>query len=208
MKPAINHALHWDDKASIERMRSSDKGPLVQQAEIENILKDVAMRFERGPNPNTLSLWAKDLVAAGYSPDIVSQVAKSIPYKFVRHPSLAEITELLRPYLAQVSFSSDPLLDVCKRALPHLRAKFVRATSEEAISRMIKYYHKEVLNNESLFNAEHIEMCFLCDWLRTYFTDRPEKIIEQGKISSQSAFSGDIDYFINPLKKYVEHNGL
>lgn|SRR5574343_93292 len=201
-KVAYDFAKHWDDKQAIGNLKNSDKSIDVQKAEVENMLKDCAMRFERSPNPATIKLWASDIVDAGYNDLMVKQICKSIPYKFEKHPTLAQVMELLRPFQAVLTPKEDELDSYTRLAIPHLKAKFIAMVGEEAFERMITYYKQEV------FNCDFgLEIAVLGDWCRCYM-GRPEKIIEQGKISNQKALDGDREYFIRPLKMYCETNKL
>lgn len=201
-KVAYDFAKHWDDKQAIGNLKKSDKSIDVQKAEIENLLKDCAMRFERSPNPSTIKLWASDIVDAGYNDLMVKEICKSIPYKFEKHPTLAQVMELLRPFQAVLAPKEDELDKYTRAAVPHLKAKFIAMVGEEAFERMIVYYKQEV------FNCDFgLEIAVLGDWCRCYM-GRPEKIIEQGKISNIKALERDREYFIRPLKMYCETNKL
>ena len=200
---ALNKFLsHWQDTASKDRILTTTKGRDLQKAEVENMLKDCAMRFERSPNPSTIKLWASDIVDAGYNDLMVKEICKSIPYKFEKHPTLAQVMELLRPYQAVMAPKEDELDKYTRLAIPHLKAKFIAMVGEEAFERMITYY------KQSVFSCDFgLEIAVLGDWCRCYM-GRPEKIIEQGKISNQKALDGDREYFIRPLKMYCETNKL
>lgn len=201
---AIKFANSWGDEATIDRLRKSDKSKDVQKAEIENLLKSIAMRFERSPQANTLSLWAQDIVEAGYEDWMVKEISKSIPFKFERHPTLSQVMELLRPYIAQVSVSESELDKYTKLAIPHLKGKFVGIIGEDGFTKMIEYYRREVMPSSNF----SVEMCMLGDWCRCFFTSDPKKIIDQGIKSNEASTRNDVDYFVRPLKMYSESNKL
>ena len=193
---------YWNDTKSKERILKSDKGKDYQKAEVENMLKQVAMRFERSPNPTTLQLWASDIVDAGFNEVMFREIFNSIPKKFEKHPTLAQIFELLRPYLAQEALKEDELDKYTRLAIPHLKAKLIAMVGEEPYNRLLSLYKREV------FNADFgIEVAVLGDWCRCYL-GKPDKLIEQGKISNQKAIEGDRAYFISPLKSYCLTNKL
>jgi hypothetical protein len=54
----------------------------------------------------------------------------------------------------------------------------------------------------------HKEMLVLNDWLRSYFKTSPQAIIDQGKVSNDAFDRKDLDYFVNPLKRYAKENKL
>lgn len=200
---ALNKFLNtWNDQESKTRILHSNKGKDLQKAEVENILKDVAMRFERSPNPNTIKLWASDIVDAGFNDAMVREISKSIPFKFEKHPTLAQIMELLRPYLPQVVFLEDELDKYTRLAIPHLKAKFLNMVGQEGFDKMCNYYRARVLKSDL-----PVEVAVLGDWCRCYL-GKPEKIIEQGKISNDKALERDKEYFIRSLKSYCEQNNL
>jgi hypothetical protein len=209
MKSTMGFLDKWGDKESRSRVETSGFGSDVRRSDIENALKDMAMRFERSPNPSTIALWAKDFEEFGYTPQQVLEVCKTAPYKFQKHPTMAEIMDLLRPYLTKEAFSGDTLGDVSDLVFEHVKSKFVAMSSQEALDRMCEYYSKEVFPFMSgNFTKRNREMVVLNDWLRSYFTTRPEKIIEQGKKSNEAFERGDKEYFIAPLKRYAKENGL
>lgn len=200
---AINQFLnHWQDSASKERVLRTDKGKDLQKADVENYLKNMAMRFQQSPNPNTLQLWASDIIDAGYNELMVKEVCKTIPYKFERHPTLAQIMELLRPYIAQVDVFESDFDKYTRLATPHLKAKLVNMVGQDGYDRLLSYYRANVFDTDL-----PIEICVLGDWCRCYL-GRPEKIIEQGRISNQMALESNIEYFTRPLKMYCEQNKL
>lgn len=200
---ALNSFInHWQDLSSKERLLRSSKSKEVQKAEVENLLKNIAMRFERSPNPNTIKLWASDIVDAGFNESMVEQACKSIPFKFEKHPTLAQIMELLRPYLPQIDLSESELDKYTRLAIPHLKAKLVNMVGEDGLQKLINYYRANAFN--CTFS---IEVAVLGDWCRCYL-GKPEKIIEQAKISNEKALQNDEDYFIRPLKQYCESNKL
>lgn len=193
---------HWQDNESRERVLVTTKGKELQKAEIENHLKNMAMRFQQSPNPNTLALWASDIIDAGFNDLIVKEVCKSAPYKFERHPTLAQIMELLRPYMAHVDLKEDDLDKYTRLAIPHLKAKLIGMVGQDGFDRLITYYRVNAFDTQF-----GIEIAVLGDWCRSYL-GKPEKIIEQGKISNVKAFDRDREYFIGPLKNYCIQNKL
>lgn len=214
---ALKFSQHWGDEPSLDRIKASDKGHEWHKMEAENSLKGMAMRFERSPNINTIQIWAKDLVARGHKADQIEAVCKSIPFKFERHPTLSQIVELLRPYLTDDSFSVDDLDRYTHLCFPHLKSKFIKLTNDDALNKMCQYYLKEVCSVKNpdgnvfmlgMFNKYYQEMCVLNDWLRTYFSSDPKKVIDQGIISNQKAYDGDRDYFLRPLERYAKENKL
>jgi hypothetical protein len=202
MKSTAGFINHWEDNESKERILKSGKGIDLQKAEVENHLKDMAMRFERSPNPTTIKLWASDIVDAGFNDLMVREICGTIPKKFEKHPTLAQIFELLRPYLPQIGVLEDELDKYTRLAIPHLKAKFVAMVGQEAFERMIVYYETNVFKG-----SIPAEICVLGDWCRSYM-GKPEKIIEQGIISNQKAAENDREYFIRPLKLYCIQNKL
>jgi hypothetical protein len=207
IKSTYDFAKRWGDKDSIEKFKKSDKSSDVQKAEIENFLKDLALRFERSPNQSTLKLWASDIVDAGFDDQVTKLALKSVPYKFERFPTLSQVMELLRPYLPQVSFSGCELSDTTNRVVPHLKAKFLTMFTQEQLDQMCKVYKKHVMPHNELAAPWHIEMCVLNDWLRCYY-GKGEEIIKQGLTSNEMANLGNKDYFLNPLKRYAKENNL
>lgn len=198
----------WCDEASNRRIAESDKGQAYQEAEIENILKDLALRFERSPNQNTLKLWASDLAAMGHKAPFLRPILKTIPYKMDKHPTLNEILALIKPHLAQDSFSVDELTDLSNRCFDHLKAKFLKLADQSTLTRMTEAYAKHVFPFCEHFTERHKEMLVLNDWLRSYFKPNPQAILDQGRISNDAFDKKDKDYFINPLKSYAKTNNL
>lgn len=204
---AVNFNKSWGDHESNRRIANSDKGQGFHEAEIENALKDMALRFERSPGSSTIKLWAADLAALGYKCDLVSMVCKSIPYKMDKHPTLNEIMALIRPYLPKEESSVDELTDLSGRCFDHLKARFMQGFKQEQLDQMVKLYMMRIVPDCDHFSKRHKEMMVLNDWLRTYFGDG-EKLLKQGLISNQKALEKDLDYFVNPLKRYAKENKL
>lgn len=192
---------HWGDAPSIQKVAKSDKSKDWHKVEMENILKDMAMRFQHSPNPNNLSLWAKDLSDLGYTAEQVKEVCRSAPYKFERHPTLSQLNELLRPYLAINSVSRSEIDEYTHMNYFDIRAKFVSISDEATLSKMTDVYVKKVFPGLVMFNRYYQELCMLNDWCRSYF-QKGEAIIDQGMKSNEAAEKGDIDYFVRKLKAY------
>lgn len=204
MKNVVDFLHTWKDTKSIERMRRSDKSRDVQKAEIENHLKAMSNRFERSPQAGTLQNWASDIVNSGYEEWMVEAVCKIIPFKLERHPTLSQIMELLRPYAAQKEAPIDELDKYTQIVIPHLKGKFIALVGIEVYERMLRYYRAEVFPDLQV----PVEMTMLGDWCRSYMSNDPAKIIEQGKISNEAAARGDRDYFLAPLRQYAVKNNL
>jgi hypothetical protein len=204
----VNFNKLWGDTESNKRIANSDKGQGFHEAEIENALKDMALRFERSPNQSTIKLWATDLAALGYKCDLVAQVCKSIPYKMDKHPTLNEIMALLKPYLAKDEFKVDELTDLSNRCFDHLKAKFLKVASQDILTSMTKAYAKHVFPACEHFTDRNKEMLVLNDWLRSYFKASPQSIIDQGRLSNEAFERKDLGYFANPLKRYAKENNL
>ena len=203
----VNYNKLWGDTESNKRLANSEKSQGFHEAEIENSLKSMALRFERSPGQSTIKLWAADLAALGYKCDLVAQVCKSIPYKMERHPTLVDIMSLIKPYLPQVEFSTDELTELSERCYTHLKAKFLAIANQDVLTRMTKSYAIHVFHFCEHFNEKHKEMLVLNDWLRSYFKTSPQSIIDQGRASNDAFERKDLDYFVNPLKRYAkEHN--
>jgi hypothetical protein len=208
IKSTVDFNSHWGDTESNKRIASSEKGQGFHEAEIENALKDMALRFERSPGQSTIKLWASDLANLGYKCDLVGQVCKSIPYKMDKHPTLNEIMALIKPYLAQETFSVDELTDLSNRCYPHLKAKFLAIGDQGALTRMTKSYAIHVFPFCEHFTETHKEMLVLNDWLRGYFKTHPQAILDQGRLSNEAFERKDLEYFVNPLKRYAKENKL
>jgi hypothetical protein len=205
---SYNHLKYWDDKQTINRMEGSEKSQDVHQAEIENHLKSMALRFERSPNQATIQMWAKDLSAMGYKHQLIGQICRNIPFKMDKHPTLNEIMALVKPHLPQESFLVDELTDLSHRCYDHLKAKFMKAGNQEVLTLMTKSYAIHVFPSCEHFTEKQREMLVLNDWLRCYFKTNPQAIIDQGRISNEAFERNDKEYFINPLRKYAKENGL
>lgn len=209
MKPHFSFALRWGDESAIRNFRSTPtKSKEVIKLSIENQLKDMAQRFERSPNVTTISFWAIDLVEAGCDDQILKQVLKSVPFKFERCPTLAQLMELIRPHLALKSFSESDLDRYTGIIKNHAKARFRTLLGDEAVAKMISYYRKEVCTDFAAFHEEHILLCVVFDWIRCYCSNQPQKIVEQGKISNQKYLEGDQEYFVAPLRRYAQENNL
>jgi hypothetical protein len=204
----VNFNKSWGDHESNRRIANSEKGQGFHEAEIENALKDMSLRFERSPNQATLKLWATDLAALGYKCDLVLQITKTIPFKMDKHPTLNEIMALLKPHLAKEEFLADPLNDLSNRCFDHLKAKFLSLTNPQALANMVQNYVTLVVPDCEHFSQKNKEMMVLNDWLRSYFKATPQGIIDQGRISNDAFSRNDKDYFINPLKRYAKENNL
>jgi hypothetical protein len=204
----VNFNKSWSDHESNKRIANSDKAQGFHEAEIENALKAMALRFERSPSPSTIKLWASDLAEMGYKCDLVAQICKTIPYKMDKHPTLNDIIALLRPYLTKVEFTVDELTDLSNRCYDHLKAKFIALGNQEVLTKMTESYARNVFPACEHFTAKHREMLVLNDWLRSYFKPSPQAILDQGRISNDAHERKDLDYFLNPLKRYAKENKL
>lgn len=205
---SYNHAKHWDDKNSMERMANSDKSQDVHAAEIENHLKGMALRFERSPTASTLNTWSKDLAGMGYKHQLVAQVCRSIPFKMDKFPTLNELMALIRPNLPQEGFKTDELTDLSNRCFDHLKSKFLKLGDQDVLTKMTQSYAIHVFPFCEHFTEKHKEMLVLNDWLRSYFKTNPQAILDQGKLSNEAFERKDKDYFINTLKSYAKQNNL
>jgi hypothetical protein len=205
---AVNFNKSWGDHESNKRIAASDKGRGFHEAEIENALKDMTLRFERSPGSSTIKLWASDLAALGYKCDLVGMVCKSIPYKMDKHPTLNEIITLIRPYLPKDDVSIDELTDLSTRCYSHLKSKFLGLADQNTLTLMTKSYALHVFPFCENFTDTHKEMLVLNDWLRSYFKPSPQAIIDQGRLSNDAFDRKDIEYFVNPLKRYAKENKL
>lgn len=208
LKPHVNFASRWGDDESLNRFRTSTKSKEIIILNCENALKDMVQRFDRSPMQVTLSWWARDLVDAGCDDLILREVFKSIPYKFERCPTLAQLMELIRPYLAKKESSGSDLDKYTSLVKTHAKAKFKSLLGDDVVNRMISYYKKEVCEEFTGFDEEQYLLCLVLDWIRAYCPNQPQKIIEQGKISNQKALEKDVDYFLLPLKRYAKENNL
>jgi hypothetical protein len=206
-KAHYDFANRWGDESAIQNFRTSTKSKEVIILNCENALKDMAQRFERSPMGTTISWWAKDLVEIGCDDLILKEVLKSVPLKFERCPTLAQLMELLRPYLYVKSDSESELDKYTKSVFSHAKAKFEGLVGSDAIARMVTWYKKEIFPNSS-FNDQSILMCIVNDWVRAYCPNHPQKIIDQAKLSNTRGEENDIGYFLNPLKRYAQENNL
>ena len=158
----------------------------------------MSLRFERSPRFETLQLWANDLVNSGYEDWMIDQVCKSIPFKFEKHPTLAQIIELVRPYLTQAESYTDPLDKYTQMVLPHVKRRFLNQCGQQFLDSMCKQYKEEVTPNALV----SVETMVLCDWVRCYFGDS-KKIIEQGKKSNEAYLKNDREYFVSKLRTHA-----
>lgn len=206
MKATYDFADRWGDTKAITNLRNSDKGPEVQKAAVENHLKDMAMRFERSPNPNTLKLWASDIIEVGYQDWMVKEICKGIPFSFEKHPTLTQIMGLLRPYLTKVGFKLDELTDLTHRCYPHLKAKFIALADEETFNNMTDFYAQHEPSLKS-FSRKDIEMCVLGDWVRSYLKDG-NAIMAQRVKTIEAIERRDYEYFTRSYRNYARDNKL
>jgi hypothetical protein len=207
MKHLVNHLKAWGDNESLNKLKKSERSIDVQKAEVENFLKDIALRYERSPNQSTIKLWASDIVDAGFDENTAKIALKSIPYKFEKMPSLSQIMALLNPYLPQISFSESELDKYTRLCFPHVKAKFLSMFTQDQLNDMIKLYEKHVFPDLRMFHVEHKEMCVLLDWLRSHFGDG-KKLLNQGLRSNTESEANNKDYFLNQLKSYAKTNNL
>ena len=204
MKSTFSFLKSWSDTESIQRLKKSHKSKDVQIVETENYLKQMSLRFERYPRPETLQLWAKDIIESGFEDWMVGEVCKSIPYKFERHPTLNQIMELLRPYLPHLKHEEDELDNLTRLCLPLIKKQFLKIATEETLNRMINWYLDEILPGCTM----DVEASVLFDWLRAYQPQAPIKVIEQGKKSNEAWEKNDKEYFIRPLRNFAKDNLL
>jgi hypothetical protein len=207
IKPTVDFNTHWGDTESNKRLANSEKGQSFHEAEIENALKAMALRFERSPSPSTIKLWASDLAELGYKCDLVGQVCKTIPYKMDKHPTLNELMALIRPYLPKEAVSVDELTDLSSRVYEHVKTKFLELQTQTALDQMVKLYMMHIVPDCEHFSTRHKEMLVLNDWLRSYFR-KGEDILRQGLISNEQFKNKNVEYFVNPLKRYAKENKL
>lgn len=207
LNSTINYLNQWGDTEALGKIKKSNNSKELMRVNCENTLKDIAMRFQHSPNTNTLSLWAKDIVDAGFTDDHLNLISKSIPFKFERHPTLAQVMELLRPNIAKEASSLDELTDLTYRCRPHLKAKFMAVSDQETLTKMVEYYCKHVFKELAHFSIEHQESCVLGDWLRSYFK-KGEDIIAQGLKSNEAHGRGDYEYFTRSLRLYAKEHKL
>jgi hypothetical protein len=203
----VNFNSKWGDTESNKRLANSDKAQGFHEAEIENSLKAMALRFERSPSPSTIKLWASDLAELGYKCDLVNQVCKTIPYKMDKHPTLNELMALIRPYLPKEAVSVDELTDLSGRVYEHVKTKFLELQPQTALDQMVKLYMMHIVPDCEHFSTRHKEMLVLNDWLRSYFR-KGEDILKQGLISNEQFKNKNVEYFVNPLKRYAKENKL
>jgi hypothetical protein len=205
MKHIANFLNSWNDTASKERLRRSDKSKEVQKADIENYLKSMSLRYERSPQAGVLQNWAQDIVDSGYEDWMVQEVCKVIPFKLERHPNLCQLIDLLRPYLVYKKEAQVDELDLYTQSLiPHLKERFMSLVGDEVYTKMLLYYKKEVMPDSEL----PVETPMLMDWCRSYFSSDPKKIIEQGKTSNKYYEQNDKSYFLRTIKNYAIEKGL
>lgn len=206
-KHMIDHTNRWNDQASKKRLESSDKSTDVHCAEIENHLREMALRFERSPSHTTIQTWAKDLSLMGYKHQLIASICKTIPFKMDKHPTLQEIMALIKPHLAKDEIKLDELTDLSNRCYDHIKTRFLGMFTQEQLDQMVLIYMKRIVPDCEHFSQKHKEMMVLNDWCRCYFGDG-EKLLRQGLISNEKAQAKDLDYFLNPLKSYAKTNNL
>lgn len=204
MKSYVDFNKSWGDPESNRRIEHSDKGTAFHQAEISNHLSSMAQRFERSPNRSTTDLWAKDIAELGYKQEMVAEICRSIPFKFVKYPSLAEIMELLRPYLPKVSEKVEELDHLTHLCIPHIKERFLKQADQGTLDKMVEYYKNHVFPEMKQFSPYHQEMCVLGDWMRSYFGNG-SAIVAQGKISNEAK---DKEYFTRHYRQYAKEHKL
>lgn len=198
---------HWGDTKSKQRLFNSEKGIEAQKADIENQLKDMAMRFERSPQPNTIRLWASDIVDAGFNESVVREALKTVPFKFEKHPTLAQVMELLRPYLPHISVLEDELDKYSRLAYMPLKEEFLKLLTQDQLTQMTLIYERKIFPDLKSFNQQNKEMCVLFDWLRCH-RGNGEKILAQGMRSNEEHIKGNREYFLHPLRQYCKSLNL
>lgn len=196
----------WNDTKGIEKLRGSSKSTEVEKSDAENYLKEMSLRFERPLNQTVLNTWARDFIESGYQAWMIKEVCKSIPYKFERSPTFAQIIELLRSYLTKKETQLDELTDLTNRCLPSIREKFFKIFNQDQMSQMCKLYQDKVFTDAKMFNTSQQEMLVLCDWLRSYFGTGAQ-LLGQGLKSNMAHEADDREYFTKQLRAYAkEHN--
>jgi hypothetical protein len=203
----IRFAQSWGDAPSLNRMKQGIKTKEVQKLEAENCLKDMALRFQYGPTQSTIALWAKDIIDAGYSEEMIKEVAKSVPFKFEKMPTLNQLMELLSHKMPKMSVSVDELTDLSNRCFFHLKAKFMTFGTQEQLTAMCKLYAVKIFPSLAQYNAYYQEMAVLNDWLRSYFK-KGENILAQGLVTNEAFERNDVEYFVRPLRNYAKENKL
>lgn len=203
-KSHFSFATAWGDTKVLKTFRNN-KSPDVQKADCENLLRQCSSRFERSLNDSVIRFWASDIVDAGFTPEMLEQVCKSIPFRFEKMPSLADIMALLRPLMAQKEAPESELDKVTRLAIPLLKTKILNAVGEEKFNQLKKVF--KTRNPEFEFSDEHLEMVILGSWVRCSFGGGAAILDEYYR--SRSRFeAGDYDYFYRPLKRFCDANSM
>jgi hypothetical protein len=187
MKPLTTYLNHWGDTKSLNNLK--EKTPLVEQAEIQNLLKELTMAYDRGPTEGKFDYWAKLIMEKGYSSSQVKSIIKTIPERCERFPSLSEILAFLKPF--KTTFKSESI-EVNKDALEAAKIKdeWLKIMDQETLDKMTLSYCKNVLGltlRELQLNGltgRAYEMLVLLDWKRSGFGNA-EAILRQGKASQE-----------------------
>jgi len=195
-------AKMWNDTKSIKNLRS-DRSTDVQKAEAETILKDMAARFERQPNGGTLSMWAKDIIDLGYSDLELKEVCKSIPYKFEKCPNLAQILELLRPYLPQKSVSVSDMDKYFGIVYPIAKEKFEQVFDAETREKILVAYKRDT--GPYYIPDEQIMVLVVMDWIRS-MKGTYQQLVAWAKKSN--SMLDDPNYFLSTLKSFASNNSI
>lgn len=185
MKPLTTYLNHWGDTKSLNNLKG--KTPLVEQAEIQNHLKQLTQFFERGPVEGKFDHWAKLIHDKGYNSKQVGEVINTIPERCDKFPSLSEILAFLKPF--KTTFKNESI-EVNKDALEAAKIKeeWLKIMDQETLDKMTLSYCKNVLGltlKELQLNGltgKTYEMLVLLDWKRSGFGNA-EAILRQGKIS-------------------------
>ena len=189
MKPLTTYLNHWGDTKSLNNLK--EKTPLVEQAEIQNLLKELTMAYERGPTEGKFDYWAKLIMEKGYSSSQVKSIIKTIPERCDKFPSLSEILAFLKPFKTTFKVSDEEInKDAIKAA--KIKEKWLTVMDQETLDKMVLSYCKNVLNlslNELKANGltgKAYELLVLLDWEKSGFGDA-SAILRQGKISQERA---------------------
>lgn len=197
----------WKDTTGIARIKESRRNPEIERIEIENHLKNMAQRFNSNTNMATISFWAIDFIENGYSSKQIAEVCKSIPYKFERFPTFAQINELMRVYRVKNSQELDELTVLTLECYPLLKNKFLKLLTQDQLTQMCKIYTEKIFAGLAMFSMQDQERAVLTDWLRSYFGSG-QKILEQGLKTNQAHLNNDLNYFINPLRVFLKESKI
>jgi hypothetical protein len=185
-----NYLNKWGDHTSREKIKNSERGSEVHEAEITNHLVDLAQRFERSPMRSKLEYWSKDLVQSGIKEHQVREVCQRIGRSFERFPTLAQIFELLRShgYVRPDVDLVDPQTKKDQDEARRIKQIWSEKVGIEILPKMCTSYCKNVLGITPAhlerfgMSGTLFEMLVLLDWKRSGF-GKPDAIIKQGLMS-------------------------